>query len=103
MTESNAPSPPAPLPGRARGDGGQPSLAQPAQGPPADAEITAYIDRQARAARLAAAVEPLATEPSLKDYKDEAQRYLARAYPDADLGQSLTRPPSGKGAGGEGG
>jgi predicted anti-sigma-YlaC factor YlaD len=70
----------------------------PAKPFPDDTDIQTYIDRQARAARLAAAIELLATEPSLKEYQDEAQRYLARAYPDADLGKNSPQPPSGSGA-----
>jgi hypothetical protein len=71
------------------------AVSAPAKPSPDDADIETYIDRQTRAARLAAAVDLLATEPSLKEYKDEAQRYLARAYPDADLGKNSPQPPIG--------
>lgn len=54
-----------------------------------DIDIQTYIDRQARAARLAAAISFLAAEPSLKEYKDEAERYLARAYPEVERGKSF--------------
>jgi hypothetical protein len=77
---------------------GRDAVSAPANPSPEDTDIQTYIDRHTRAARLAAAIDLLATEPSLKEYQDEAQRYLARAYPDAELGRNSPQPPSGEGA-----
>jgi anti-sigma factor RsiW len=41
-----------------------------------------YIAREGRAARLAASMQMLAAEPSLKSYKDNAERYLRENYAD---------------------
>jgi hypothetical protein len=63
--------------------------------PPAeDLDVEAIIAREGRAARLAAAIAFLATEPSLKEYRERAERYLQETYPEA----TAARPagPAGK-------
>jgi hypothetical protein len=49
---------------------------------PTDADVMEYIAREGRAARLAASMQMLATEPGLKEYKDNAERYLRENYAD---------------------
>ncbi len=51
--------------------------------PPEDLDVEAIIAREGRAARLAAAIAFLATEPSLKEYRERAERYLQETYPEA--------------------
>ncbi len=65
-----------------------------AKAPPEDLDVEAIIAREGRAARLAAAIALLATEPSLKEYRERAERYLQEAYPEA----AAARPagPAGK-------
>jgi anti-sigma factor RsiW len=48
----------------------------------ANADVMEYIAREGRAARLAASMQMLATEPGLKEYKDNAERYLRENYGD---------------------
>jgi predicted anti-sigma-YlaC factor YlaD len=45
-------------------------------------DVMEYIAREGRAARLAASMQMLATEPNLKQYKDNAERYLRENYAD---------------------
>ena len=45
-----------------------------------DFDIEAFIAREGRAARLAAAVQLLATQPELEPYRARAQRYLESTY-----------------------
>ncbi len=72
----------------------QPESAAPqAPSTPDEADLETLIAREARAARLAAAIGFLATEPSLKDYKDRAERYLAEAYAGTTFGRQVTAPP----------
>ena len=52
----------------------EPSLPQPLS----EEEAEAYISRQTRVARLAVAVELLATQPGLETYRIEAEKYLAQ-------------------------
>jgi len=72
----------ASLPGGEKGSNGE---ASPAVGKarPEDLDVEAIIAREGRAARLAAAIALLATEPSLKEYRERAERYLREAYPEA--------------------
>ena len=66
-----------------------------AKPPPDDADVDAIINREFRSARLAATVQFLAAEPSLKGVHDQAERYLARAYPGMPAGHSpAERKPS---------
>jgi anti-sigma factor RsiW len=51
-----------------------------------EAEIVEMIAREGRKARLQASIAILATEPSLKEYKERAERYLAEAYPETAPG-----------------
>ena len=51
-----------------------------------EAEIEEMIAREGRKARLQASIAILATEPSLKEYKERAERYLAEAYPETAPG-----------------
>jgi anti-sigma factor RsiW len=48
-----------------------------------DTGVEEILARETRAARLAAAARLLATEPSLKAYQVEAERYLTETYPEA--------------------
>ena len=62
---------------------GQPekAIAQKEASPPqpmSEEEAEAYISRQTRVARLAVAVELLASQPGLETYKVEAEKYLAQ-------------------------
>ena len=45
-----------------------------------DFDVEAFIAREGRSARLAAAVELLATQPELEPYRARAQRYLESTY-----------------------
>lgn len=56
--------------------------------PPDDSGVDELLARKTRAARLAAAARLLATEPSLKVYQAEAERYLSQAYPEDSLTHS---------------
>ena len=47
-----------------------------------DVDVEALIAREGRSARLAVAVQLLATQPGLEQYRREAQRYLEEAYRD---------------------
>jgi len=58
----------------------------PSQPELSDAEIEEMIAREGRKARLQASIAILATEPSLKEYKERAERYLAEAYPETAPG-----------------
>ncbi|MCC6126322.1 MAG: zf-HC2 domain-containing protein [Pirellulales bacterium] len=49
---------------------------------PQEIDVMEYIAREGRAARLAASMQMLAAEPSLKEYKDSAERYLRENYAD---------------------
>jgi anti-sigma factor RsiW len=49
-------------------------------------EIDSYISRQTRTARLAVAVQLLASQPGLEEYKIQAERYLAKVSGDAAHG-----------------
>ena len=51
--------------------------------PSEDTGVEEILARETRAARLAAAARLLATEPSLKAYQVEAERYLTETYPEA--------------------
>jgi hypothetical protein len=46
----------------------------------ADDDMETIVNREAQAARLAAAARLLASEPSLKAEREQAERYLAEAY-----------------------
>ena len=50
-----------------------------------------YIAREGRAARLAASMQMLATEPNLKAYKDNAERYLRENYADTTAVRMLDK------------
>ena len=54
--------------------------------PAEEPDFETIIARAGRRARLAVAAKFLATEPSLKSYKEDADRYLAAAY--GDLSES---------------
>jgi hypothetical protein len=67
--------------------------------PVEDFDIETFIARAGRRARLAASAELLATQPGLKEYKEQAERYLAEAYNGTpDLGPAATPsvPPPAK-------
>jgi hypothetical protein len=49
---------------------------------PQEIDVMEYIAREGRAARLAASMQMLAAEPSLKEFKDSAERYLRENYAD---------------------
>jgi len=70
----------------------KPDSAQP-QPELSDADIEEIIAREGRKARLLASIAILATEPSLKEYKERAERYLAEAYPDAPPGRQMPASP----------
>lgn len=74
------------------GRGGSRDVAEPIAAAPSDAaDIGEILARKTRAARLAAAARLLATEPSLKAYQIEAERYLAQAYPESASHQPSDR------------
>ena len=80
-----APRPPSPLPlGEGQGEG-------PAAGN--DLDVEAYVAREGRKARLQASIAILATEPSLKEYKERAERYLFDAYPETAPGDESGKAP----------
>jgi hypothetical protein len=54
-------------------------------------DIEELIAREGRKARLQASIAILAASPSLREYKERAERYLAEAYPETAPGG-----PSGK-------
>ena len=58
-----------------------PPLSRPPAAMFADGDIEAMIAREARAARLAASAEFLASDPSLRQYREQAEEYLLKAYP----------------------
>jgi len=58
---------------------------------PDSADIEAFIARHERAARLGAAAELLAAQPGLKEYTEQAERYLAENYGDTPAGQRAAR------------
>jgi predicted anti-sigma-YlaC factor YlaD len=59
---------------------------------PAEAlDVMERIAREGRSARLAASVVMLAQEPSLKQYKDNAERYLRATYADTAAVRMLDR------------
>jgi len=60
--------------------------------PEEDLDVEAILAREQRAARLAATVALLATEPSLKEYKDRAERYLLETYPAAAFARPAQPP-----------
>ncbi len=62
-----------------------------AAGPSGELGIETILARETRAARLAAAARLLATEPSLKAYRVEAERYLTETYPEASAIHSSGR------------
>lgn len=71
-----------------------PSPAPPVRPEDVDIEIAAFIAREGRSARLAAAARLLATQPGLERYRNQAESYLARAYRDtAAAAQATTRTP----------
>jgi hypothetical protein len=51
-------------------------------GPKDEFDAMQYIAREERSARLAASVQILADQPSLKQYKEDAERYLKENYAD---------------------
>jgi hypothetical protein len=59
---------------------------------PEEIDVEEYIAREGRKARLQASIAILATEPSLKEYKERAERYLAEAYPEAAPGGESGKP-----------
>jgi anti-sigma factor RsiW len=79
---------PAPA-GRRGGEPAEPTAAAPSD----DAGVEEVLSRKTRAARLAATARLLATEPSLKAYQVEAERYITQAYPE----DSVTRPSNRQG------
>jgi hypothetical protein len=60
---------------------------------PEEIDVEEYIAREGRKARLQASIAILATEPSLKEYKERAERYLAEAYPEAAPGRRMPAVP----------
>jgi hypothetical protein len=56
-------------------------------------DVEEYVAREGRKARLQASIAILATEPSLREYKERAERYLAEAYPDAPPGRRMPAVP----------
>jgi len=58
---------------------------------PEEIDVEEYIAREGRKARLQASIAILATEPSLKEYKERAERYLAEAYPETAPGAQPAR------------
>lgn len=50
--------------------------------PKEEIDVMEYIAREDRSARLAASVEILSAEPTLQEYKENAERYLKQTYPD---------------------
>ena len=71
---------------------GTPSRANDQPVPPGeDFDIEAFIARHERAARLGAAAELLAAQPGLKEYTEQAERYLAENYGDTPAGQRAAR------------
>ena len=57
-----------------------------------EVDIEAFIAREGRSARLAAAAELLATQPGLELYKEQADRYLAEAYRGTAAADRIARP-----------
>ena len=47
-----------------------------------DVDVEALLAREAQSARLAASARFLATQTSLKEYQEQAERYIAEAYGD---------------------
>jgi hypothetical protein len=60
---------------------------------PEEIDVEEYIAREGRKARLQASIAILATEPSLKEYKERAERYLAEAYPETAPGGQMPAVP----------
>jgi hypothetical protein len=86
--------------GRARpeeGTAGQLAAPQPKPTPPVPAPhdeppLDAILASETRAARLAASIEILASQPGLEEFKDSAQRYLATTYPGTAAAQRAAAP-----------
>ena len=57
-----------------------------------DFDVEAFIAREGRSARLAAAVELLATRPELEPYRARAQRYLESTYAGATPVNGVSTP-----------
>ena len=81
---------------------GKPSTARKSNSPPLnnvtpvpavveEVDAMEYIAREGRAARLAASMQMLATEPNLKAYKDNAERYLRENYADTTAVRMLDK------------
>jgi anti-sigma factor RsiW len=60
-----------------------------------DVDIEEFVARQGRAARLGAAAELLGTQPGLKAYQEQADRYLAKAYGDTPAGRAAAQRLAG--------
>jgi anti-sigma factor RsiW len=77
---------PGPAGETARVEPPSPGEREAAAGPPvsqaeeAEVDVEELIAREGRAARLAAAVELLATQPGLEQYREEAEQYLEETY-----------------------
>jgi anti-sigma factor RsiW len=59
-------------------------------------DVEEYLAREARAARLAASLEVLASQPELEEYRRRAERYLLETYGDTDVVRSMTRETEGQ-------
>jgi hypothetical protein len=59
--------------------------------PKEEFDVMEYIAREDRSARLAASVEILAGQPTLHEYKENAERYLRQTYPDTVAVQLLSK------------
>jgi anti-sigma factor RsiW len=53
--------------------------------PQADLDVVAFIEREARRAKLLASAQLLGEQPALHEYKLEAEQYLAEAYGNSAL------------------
>ncbi len=65
-------------------------IEQPAE--EADFDVEEYIAREGRSARLAAAVELLATQPGLEEYRQRAEQYLIENYGDTTAVRGTSLP-----------
>jgi hypothetical protein len=70
----------------------QPKPTPPVPAPRDEPSLDAILASETRAARLAASIEILASQPGLEEFKDNAQRYLATTYPGTAAAQRAAAP-----------